>query len=144
MLTRITTDRIGAEDVLAAVGASADGAIALFLGIVREENDGRAVRGMRYDAYVPMAESVLRAIGEEAAARAGTDRIAVIHRIGELAVGETSVAIAVSSPHRAEAFDACRHVIEEIKKRLPVWKEERYVDGDAGWLAGAVPEAGRE
>ncbi|NLG62711.1 MAG: molybdopterin converting factor, partial [Candidatus Cloacimonetes bacterium] len=86
----------------------------------------------------------LAEIAAEAAERAGSDRVAVVHRTGELAVGEASVAIAVSSPHRAEAFDACRYVIEEIKKRLPVWKQERYVDGDEAWLDGAVPEVAHD
>jgi molybdopterin synthase catalytic subunit len=83
-----------------------------------------------------MAEEVLAAIVGEAAERLGTDRIAVVHRVGELQVGDVSVAIAVSSAHRAEAYDASRYVIEEIKKRLPVWKHERYVGGDTAWVRG--------
>ena len=98
---------------------------------------------MRYDAYEEMAEAVLGEIAGEAAEVLGTDRVAVIHRIGELAVGEVSVAIAVSSPHRARAFEASRYVIEEIKKRLPVWKKERYVDGGQAWVAGTVPPVER-
>lgn len=135
----ITTDVIAPEDVLAAVGSAADGAVLLFLGTVREQNDGRAVSGMRYDAYVEMAAPVLEAIVREAAEQAGSDRIAAVHRIGDLGVGEVSVAIAVSTPHRAEAFDACRSVIEEIKKRLPVWKEEHYLEAESRWLSGNVP-----
>jgi len=121
------------------VGAPEDGAVLLFLGTVRNQNEGRRVVGMRYDAYVAMAESVLAEIAAEAATRLGTDRIVVAHRIGNLRVGEVSVAIAVSSPHRAEAYEASRYVIEEIKKRLPVWKEEHYAEGDARWLEGQVP-----
>lgn len=135
----IVTEGIVAEDVLARVGAEQDGAVLLFLGTVRDHADGRGVRGMRYDAYEDMAAGVLAAIAQEAADRLGTDRVAVVHRVGALAVGEVSVAIAVSSPHRADAYDASRHVIEEIKKRLPVWKKEQYADGEASWVEGVVP-----
>lgn len=127
------------EAVLAEVGEEEDGAVLLFLGVVRNHAEGRPVRGMRYEAYEAMAASELRAIAEEAAGRLGTDRLVVVHRTGELGVGEVSVAIAVSSPHRAEAYDASRHVIEEIKKRLPIWKREHYADGAAEWVEGEVP-----
>jgi molybdopterin synthase catalytic subunit len=134
----ITDAAIDTDAVLQSVGSPADGAVLLFLGTVRAENAGRPVRGMRYDAYAAMADAVLQEIAGEAAGRAGTDRISVVHRTGELAVGEVSVAIAVSSPHRAEAFEAARYVIEEIKLRLPVWKHEHYTDGRSEWLAGAA------
>lgn len=139
MHTAITRDVIDPMAVLTRVGSPADGAAILFLGTVREQNEGRRVSGMSYDAFVEMAEPVLRTIAVEAAERAGSDRIAVVHRIGELRIGEVSVAIAVSSPHRAEAFDAARYVIEQIKLRLPVWKHEHYVDGESSWLAGMTP-----
>ena len=132
-------DVIDPAEVLARVGDDRDGAAILFLGVVRDHADGRPVEGMRYDAYVEMAGPVLTEIAREAAERLGSDRIAVVHRTGELAIGEVSVAIAVSSPHRAEAFDASRYVIEEIKKRLPVWKKEHYRDGAAEWVDGTVP-----
>lgn len=135
----VVTGAIDPSEVLGRVGSDEDGAAILFLGVVRDHADGRAVSGMRYDAYVEMAEPVLHAIAEEASERLGTDRVAVSHRVGELDIGEVSVAIAVSSPHRAEAFDASRYVIEEIKKRLPVWKKEHYVDGSAEWVEGTVP-----
>ncbi len=139
MKSWITTEPLDPAAILEMVGAPEDGAALLFLGIVRDHNDGRRVAGVRYDAYVGMAEAVLAEIAAEAAARLGTDRVVVAHRIGELRVGEVSVAIAVSSPHRAEAYEASRYVIEEIKKRLPVWKEEQYVEGGARWLEGQVP-----
>ena len=135
----IVRDAIRNEDVLDRVGAEEDGAAVLFLGIVRDHADGRPVTGMTYEAYEEMAEPVLREIALEAAQRSGSDRVAVVHRVGDLRVGEASVAIAVSSPHRAEAFDASRYVIEEIKKRLPVWKKEHYADGSREWVAGTVP-----
>ena len=135
----VVNDVIEPGEVLSRVGSEEDGATILFLGVVRDHADGRPVSGMRYDAYVEMAEPVLREIASEAAERLGTDRVAVVHRVGELAIGEVSVAIAVSSPHRAEAFDASRYVIEEIKKRLPVWKKEHYADGSEEWVEGTVP-----
>lgn len=141
MQSWITDAPIDTAAVLAAVGDDCDGAVLLFLGNVRNHNEGREVVGIRYDAYRAMAERVLAEIAREAAARLGTDRLAVVHRIGELGIGETSVAIAVSSPHRAEAFDAARYTIEEIKRRLPVWKEELYPAGEARWLDGEFPVA---
>jgi molybdopterin synthase catalytic subunit len=132
-------DVIDPAAVLARVGDDRDGASILFLGVVRDHADGRPVEGMRYDAYVEMAEGVLADIAREASEKAGTDRLAVVHRVGELSIGEVSVAIAVSSPHRAEAYDASRYVIEEIKKRVPVWKKEHYTDGAAEWVEGQLP-----
>lgn len=135
----VTRERIDPADVLARVGGDGDGAVLLFLGTVRNHNEGAPVEGLTYEAYESMAERELERIATEAAERAGTDRVAVVHRVGELAIGDISVAIAVSSPHRAEAFEASRYVIEEIKKRLPVWKREHYVGGASGWVEGAIP-----
>lgn len=132
----ITQDALTADDVLRRVGAAADGAIDVFLGIVRNQNEGRPVSGIFYDAYPEMAERVLREIVAEAAALPGVGAVAAAHRIGELRVGDVSVAIAASAPHRAEAFAATRYVIEAIKQRLPVWKQERYIDGERQWLPG--------
>ena len=140
MHTAIVTEPIDTAAVLAAVGDDSDGAILLFLGVVRDHADGRSVSGMRYESYVEMAEPVLREIAGEAGEVVGSDRVAVVHRIGELTLGEASVAIAVSSAHRDAAYRASRHVIEEIKKRLPVWKHEHYVDGDAAWVKGVELE----
>ena len=136
----VTQDVIDPQSVLAHVGAAEDGAELLFLGTVRDHNDGRPVQGVHYEAYQQMAEEVLAQVAEEAAAQLRGGSVAVVHRVGELQVGEVSVAIAVSSPHRAEAYQASRYVIEEIKKRLPVWKQERYSDGDE--LALLPPVAG--
>ena len=135
----VVSDAIDPLALLARVGSPADGAVLLFLGTVREENEGRAVSGMSYEAYEDMARGVLREIAGEVAGDLGHDRIAVVHRVGSLEVGEVSVAIAVSSPHRAEAYEASRYVIEEIKKRLPVWKLEHYLDGERRWLPGSDP-----
>jgi molybdopterin synthase catalytic subunit len=120
--------------LLAEVSAPANGASILFLGTVRELNEGRGVTGIDYSAYAGMAERELGAIVAEAAARHGTSSIVVEHRVGTLAVGEPSVVIAVAHPHRAAAFDAARFVIEEIKRRVPIWKREHYVDGTREWV----------
>jgi molybdopterin synthase catalytic subunit len=136
MTAWITRDVVSADSVLPHVGGPGDGAIDLFLGVVRDHNEGRPVSGMFYDAYVEMAERALAEIVSEAAGMDGVARVAAVHRIGELAIGEVSVAIAASAPHRAAAFAATRYVIEQIKERLPVWKQERYLTGEQTWLPG--------
>lgn len=137
--TQVGPDPIDPPAVLRRVGSDADGAVLLFLGTVRNHADGRAVSGMTYEAYASMADTVLAEIASEAGERFHTDRLAVVHRTGALTLGEVSVAIAVSTPHRAESYDASRYVIEEIKKRLPVWKHEHYVEGPSAWVDGQVP-----
>lgn len=141
MIVRLTDQPIDAAAVLASVGGPDDGAAVLFIGTVRDHNDGRPVRGMRYDAYDAMATRELERIVGDVAARTGVRRIAAVHRTGELDIGEVSVAVAASSPHRADAFEAARAVIEEIKVRLPIWKHEHYADGSARWLDGVQPPA---
>jgi molybdopterin synthase catalytic subunit len=120
--------------VLAEVQRSANGAAVLFLGTVRDVNDGRAVTGMEYTAYEAMAERELGAIVGEAVSQFGSEDIIVEHRLGSLTVGEISVAIVAAHPHRGRAFDAARYVIEELKRRVPVWKREHYVDGTRQWV----------
>jgi molybdopterin synthase catalytic subunit len=120
--------------LLAEVSAPANGAALLFVGTVRDLNDGREVTGIDYTAYSAMAQRELSAIVEEASSRFGTPHIAVEHRLGTLAVGESSVAIAVAHPRRGAAFDASRFVIEELKRRVPIWKREHYVDGTREWV----------
>jgi len=112
------------------------GAIAIFLGTVRNENDGKPVKGIVYEAYPSMAERRLKELGEEMRKRWGIQRAAIVHRIGRLNVGEVSVAIAVASPHRESAFSACRFAIEEIKNAVPIWKKEIYADETEEWLRG--------
>ncbi len=141
VVARITAAPIDPAAVLADVGDRADGAMLLFLGTVRDHNDGRPVSGVGYSAYEDMARNVLTVIAHEAARRLGTDRLTVLHRIGDLGIGDVSVAIVASSPHRAESFDAVRYVIEEIKTRLPVWKREHYLEGESRWIGGATPNA---
>jgi molybdopterin synthase catalytic subunit len=100
------------------------------------------VSQLEYEAYVPAAEAMLARIGEEIATRWGIERVAIVHRVGSLEVGEASVVIAVASPHRDEAFAACRHAIERIKEIVPIWKKEHYADG-AVWI-GSEAEYQRE
>lgn len=135
----VVREPIQPAQVLARVGADQDGASLLFVGVVRDHNDGRPVTGVHYDAYEEMAVRVLEEIVREAEESFGTDRIAVLHRIGDLTIGEVSVAIAVSTPHRAESYEASRFIIEEIKRRLPVWKKEQYTDGAMEWVEGTKP-----
>lgn len=134
---KVSDEVISGDRVLAQVAASGLGAQILFLGAVRDVNEGKPVVAVSYDAFVPMAETVLREICEEARARFGHDlRIAVQHRTGKLGVGDVSVAIAVGSVHRDEGYQASRYVIEELKKRVPIWKKEHYENGETEWLRG--------
>ncbi|MBA3672769.1 MAG: molybdenum cofactor biosynthesis protein MoaE [Gemmatimonadaceae bacterium] len=145
-VARLTYEAIDAATVLADVAGSRHGAILLFLGVVRDVNDGRGVTGIEYSAYESMATRELHFIATEAASRVGDSDVAIVHRIGALALEETSVAIAVAHAHRAEAYELSRWVIEELKRRVPIWKREQYTDGSREWvdpsgrsIAGHVP-----
>ncbi len=138
---RITREPLNPAAILQEVTSPSDGAVLLFWGVVRNHNEGREVDHLEYEAYAPMAEAVLREIVREAAERWAVGDIAAIHRIGRLEIGEASVAIAVASPHRAEAYEASRYIIEELKRRVPIWKREGYVDGEREWLSGQSPSA---
>jgi len=117
------------------------GAVASFSGTVRNSHKGRAVRQLAYDAYEPMARAELeRAVADCLAAWPDLRKVQVVHRFGRMNIGESSIYITVSSPHRPEAFAALRFMIERIKKDVPIWKKEYYEDGESGWLH---PEDGR-
>ena len=120
--------------LLAEVASTSSGVSTLFVGTVRRVNDGRDVTGIDYSAYRAMAEREMADIVAEAVARFGTEQISVEHRIGTLTLGEASIVIAVSHERRAGAMDAQRYLIEEIKKRVPVWKREHYADGAQEWV----------
>jgi len=111
-----------------------NGAVLLFLGAVRQVNDGRDVTGIDYAAYERMAQRELDAIVAEASEKFGSTDVAVQHRLGELGVEDVSVAIAVGHPHRDEAYSLSRFVIEELKRRVPIWKREHYLDGTREWV----------
>ena len=138
MRAAIVTRAIDSAALLVEVAAATNGATVLFTGTVRELSEGRAVSGIDYDAYETMAAEELARIVRETAERYDTQHIVAEHRIGSLELGETSVAIAVGHPHRGPAFDAARHVIEEIKLRLPVWKQELFTDGTRAWVDARV------
>jgi molybdopterin synthase catalytic subunit len=134
MRAAIVRDRLDPAAALADVASTANGAAVLFVGTVRETNEGRTVSGIEYAAYESMAARELAAIATEACSRFITDDVVVEHRIGRLDLGEASVVIAVAHPHRAQAYEASRFIIEEIKRRVPIWKREEYVDGTRDWI----------
>jgi molybdopterin synthase catalytic subunit len=118
---------------LGAVAGPDAGGVALFVGIVRDTSEGRRVVSLHYEAYAEMAGAVLAAIADEAARRWPGCRVAVEHRVGTLAVGETAVVVAAAAPHRAEAFAACRFAIDAVKERAPIWKKETGPEGET-WV----------
>ena len=131
---------IRAQDFLEQVKAPADGAVVCFEGIVRDNYKGRPTLYLEYEAYEPMALRKMREIGAEMRARFAIDRIAILHRLGRLEIGETSVLIVVSAPHRAAAFDACRFAIDTLKRTVPIWKKEFFADGSM-WAEGELPSS---
>lgn len=136
-LVRVCAGEIDAAALLAGVSGPGDGAALLFVGTVRNVNQGQEVTHLDYEAYAPMAERVLAEIAAEARSRWNTGAIAIHHRVGRLEIGQVSVAVAVAAPHRAEAYAASRYVMEELKKRVPIWKREGYAGGASEWLRGS-------
>jgi len=137
VVARVASEPIRTAAVLAELAGGENGAELLFHGVVRNRNEGRAVKAVSYDVFAPLAEQTFREIGDEALARWGPDlRVVIVHRSGRLEVGEVSVIVVVSSPHRDEAYLASRYVIEQLKVRSPIWKQEHYADGDSEWLLG--------
>jgi molybdopterin synthase catalytic subunit len=141
MRAAIVTRSIDPAALLTEVASVTRGASVLFVGTVRDTNDGRAVTGIEYAAYESMAARELEAILAEAAVRFGTDDVVVEHRIGTLHLGEASVGIAVAHAHRAPAYDASRFIIEQLKRRVPIWKREHYADGTREWIDPTVRPA---
>ncbi len=124
--------------LIAAVRSDATGGLVTFVGYVREtSDDGRPVSRLDYEAHRELALRELQAVGAEASARFGEARVAIAHRVGSLGLGEAAVAIAVAAAHRGVAFDACEYAIDQLKARVPIWKRERYRDGDARWRENA-------
>ena len=134
MRVAITDHAIDVAELIREVTDDSCGASATFLGTVRDVNDGRPVSGIEYSAYRSMAEREMAAIANEAAERFGVSRLVIEHRLGALALGDISVAVVAAHAHRAPALDANRYVIEELKKRVPIWKLELYVDGTREWV----------
>ena len=126
-----TIDISAAREALESLSS---GACVTFEGRVRNENEGREVVRLEYEAYEAVATTEGRKILEEAREKFGLERAIAIHREGTLELGDVAVWVGVSAPHRAEAFDGCRFIIDEIKHRLPIWKKEYYADGESGWV----------
>jgi molybdopterin synthase catalytic subunit len=127
---------LSVDEVLSAVGDPAAGGIALFVGVVRDTDQGRRVTRLGYSAH-PSAAAELRQVAEKVGASFGATAVAAVHRVGDLDIGDLAVVVAVSCPHRAEAFDACRALIDEVKRSVPIWKQQQYADGGSDWVNSA-------
>ena len=141
---RITDQPIDPNALLSVVASPAAGGTALFIGTTREENEGKVVERLEYEAYTDMAVAEMTKIGGEIAARWAVVAVAMVHRVGVVPLGEASVAIAVSAAHRNEAFAACRHGIDRLKSIVPIWKKEFYAGGERWIGACDHGEPGRE
>jgi molybdopterin synthase catalytic subunit len=129
----LTRAAIDVPALIELVSSPADGAVATFTGIVRDNQDGRAVRHLEYEAHEPMALALMERLAGEARQRFGVSHAALRHRLGRLEIGEVSVAIAVAAPHRAEAIAACQWLIDTLKAEVPIFKKEYFSDGEA-WV----------
>lgn len=128
---RVVSERLSPDAIAGAVDDPGAGGIVIFSGVVRNQTGGRAVKFLEYEAHAPMAEAKMREIGEAVRARwSGVRRVAMMHRVGRLEIGESSVLIAVAAAHRADAFEACRYAIDTLKQTVPVWKKEHFEDGE--------------
>ncbi len=140
MRVEILEEALPAAQVIAEIKAGADGAVCVFDGIVRNNTRGRETLYLDYEAYREMALAQMRELAEQVIARFGVRDVALLHRLGRLYVGETSVLVVVASAHRGAAFEACRWLIDTLKKQVPIWKKETFVDG-AVWADGeAFPD----
>lgn len=127
---------LSVDEVRAAVADPAAGGVALFIGTVRDNDDDRGVIALSYSAH-PTAEAEMRRVAEDVAAKFDPIALAVVHRTGDLAIGDVAVVAAAAAGHRAEAFDACRALIDEVKASVPIWKHQRFTDGSAQWVGSA-------
>jgi len=135
----ITDQPLSLESLVSAVTQSSSGAVASFLGVVREQTRGRQVLYLEYEAYREMAIPKMREIADEIRRKWKVDEIAMVHRIGHLEIGEVSVAIAVSAPHRHQALAACAYAIDRLKETVPIWKKEVWTDGEE-WVGPSTCE----
>lgn len=133
-MVEITRAAIDHADLTERVRSNSAGAVVTFLGTVREISAGRRTMSLDYEAYPEMAERKMQELEAEARARWPITEAALVHRIGHLELGEVSVAVAVSCPHRAQAFDACRFLIDRLKEVVPIWKRENWADGESEWV----------
>jgi len=132
-LIAIRESELSVDEVRAAVADPGAGGIALFAGTVRDTDHDQGVTGLSYTAH-PSAEAELRRVAGEIADKFGVVAVAAVHRVGDLGLGDLAVVVGVSCPHRAEAFDACRALIDELKASVPIWKHQRFTDGTAEWV----------
>jgi molybdopterin synthase catalytic subunit len=135
-LAELRDTPLSVDEVLGAVSDPAAGGVAMFVGVVRDHDHGQAVIRLGYTAH-PSAATELRRVAEKIAASFSAIAIAAVHRVGDLAVGDLAVVVAVSCPHRGEAFDACRALIDELKRSVPIWKHQQYAGGGSEWVNSA-------
>lgn len=135
-MAEFRTEPLSVDEVRAAVASPAAGAIALFVGTVRDHDHGRAVAALSYSAH-PTGVSELQQVAEKVAGRFSVRAIAAVHRVGDLEIGDLAVVVAAAADHRDEAFAACRALIEDLKADVPVWKHQRFADGEAEWVNSA-------
>jgi molybdopterin synthase catalytic subunit len=135
----VTSEVLDPGAAVSAVATAGCGALATFVGLVRDTNAGRRVLWLDYEAYGPLAEKTFERIARESSERWPATRMAIHHRSGRLAIGEASIVIAVAAPHRADAFAACRYAIERVKQVAPIWKHEHFEGGDV-WIEGATAD----
>jgi molybdopterin synthase catalytic subunit len=136
---QVSAEPLDAALIAASVSSPDCGAVATFVGLVRDHNVGRRVLWLDYEAYAPLARSTFERIGAEAAGHWPSVALAIHHRVGRITIGEASVVIAAASAHRADAFAACRYAIERVKQIAPVWKHEHFEGGEA-WVEGAAAD----
>jgi molybdopterin synthase catalytic subunit len=135
-LAELRDTPLSVDEVYAAVTAEAAGGIAVFAGAVRDHDHGQSVTGLSYSAH-PSAAAQLREVAEHIAERFDVHAVAAVHRVGDLAIGDLAVVVAVATSHRATAFDACRALIDELKATVPIWKHQRFTSGDSEWVNSA-------
>jgi molybdopterin synthase catalytic subunit len=133
-MMRLTRDVIRPDELRGSLTDAGAGAYASFEGWIRNRNEGQAVLRLEYESYEPLAVKEGERVLEEAAGKFPISKAACVHRVGLLEIGECAVWVGVSSPHRDEAFEACRYIIDQVKVRLPIWKKEHYADGNSGWV----------
>lgn len=131
---RVTTEPLDVQQVHNLVKSPADGAVVTFDGIVRNNFGGREVRYLAYEAYAAMAEKKMAEIAAEVQNKFAVGNIAMVHRIGRLEIGESSILIAIAAPHRQPAFEACAYAMDRVKEEVPVWKKEFFADGESHWV----------
>ena len=141
-LAEVRDTPLSVDEVIAAVRHPSAGGIAVFMGVVRDHHQGKPVARLDYEAYRELADKEMRRIVDALTREHPDTRIAVVHRVGELAIGDTAVVVAVSAAHRSEAFDVCRLVIDRVKETVPVWKKEWAPDGSALWVNLEADERG--